>query len=59
MAELATPSAATMFDGGAPEKTKDASVKPSKPDEAEYKKNLAKADKELKDAQAKFVCTLL
>ncbi|KAM3065355.1 multicopy suppressor of BFA (Brefeldin A) [Clarireedia jacksonii] len=54
MAELATPSAATMFDGGAPEKTKDTSVRPTKPDEAEYKKNLAKADKELKEAQSKF-----
>jgi hypothetical protein len=49
MAELATPSAAAMFDATTEKK------KPERPDEELYKSNLKKAEKELADAKAKFV----
>lgn len=43
-----------MFDAGAENKKLE---KPEKPDEDVYKTKLAQAEKELKDAQAKFVRT--
>jgi len=49
MADVATPSAAAMFDASAEKK------KPEKPDEELYKANLRKAEKEFADAKAKFV----
>lgn len=49
MAELSTPSAVAMFDAGAEKK------KPEKPDEAAYNSKLAQAEKEHKEATAKFV----
>ena len=52
MADLATPSGAAMFDGASDKKQ---NVKPTKPDEAEYKANLQKAEKEHADAMTKFV----
>jgi len=59
MAELATPSAATMFDGGNVATTKKDNVKPEKPDEAVYQANLAKAEKEHKESMAKLVSILV
>jgi hypothetical protein len=49
MADVATPSAAIMFDANTEKK------KPEKPDEELYKANLKKAEKEHADAKAKFV----
>jgi len=57
MADVATPSGAAMFDGGAVEKKK--VEKPEKPDEEVYKANLQKAEKAHQAAQAKFVCFTL
>lgn len=58
MADIATRSAAVMstIDAGsepAPDKTQ--KTKPEKPDEAQYKESLAKAEKEQAAAQEKFV----
>lgn len=52
MAELATPSAAAMFDGST---TTGEKKRPEKPDEAVYQANLKKAEKEHADAQKRFV----
>jgi hypothetical protein len=52
MADVATPSAAAMFDASTEKK------KPEKPDEELYKANLKKAEKEHADAKAKFVSLL-
>jgi hypothetical protein len=49
MADVATPSAAAIFDASVEKK------KPEKPDEELYKANLKKAEKEHADAKAKFV----
>ncbi|CZR66999.1 related to brefeldin A resistance protein BFR1 (maintenance of normal ploidy) [Phialocephala subalpina] len=46
MADVATPSGAAMFDGGAADKKRVVESKPEKPDEATYKESLAKAEKE-------------
>lgn len=46
MADVATPSGAAMFDGGAAAKKKVVEGKPEKPDEATYKESLARAEKE-------------
>ncbi|KAI4255966.1 MAG: hypothetical protein LQ352_002317 [Teloschistes flavicans] len=57
MADLATPSAATMstIDAGSePNPEKAHKVKPDKPDEQLYKESLAKAEKEYAAAQEKF-----
>jgi hypothetical protein len=50
MADVATPSAAAVFDASTEKK------KPEKPDEELFKANLKKAEKEYTDAKAKFVC---
>jgi len=55
MADVATPSGATMFDGGAQDKKK-GTEKPEKPDEEVYKANLKKAEKEHADSMVKLVC---
>ncbi len=58
MADIATPSAAamsTMDAGSEPISDKTQKVKPEKPDEAQYKENLSKAEKEHAAAQEKFV----
>lgn len=52
MADVATPSAAAMFDASAEKK------KPEKPDEESYKASLKKAEKEHADSKAKFVSLL-
>ncbi len=52
MAEVATPSGAAMFDGGAEHKKHE---KPVQMDKAVYDANLAKATKEHAEVQAKFV----
>ena len=49
MAELATPSAAAIFDASTEKK------KPEKPDEEVYQANLKKAEKDHVDVKAKFV----
>jgi hypothetical protein len=49
MADLATPSAAAIFDASTEKK------KPERPDEELYQANLKKAEKEHVDAKAKFV----
>lgn len=49
MAELATPSAAAMFDASTEKK------RPEKPDEAVYQANLKKAEKEHAESQKRFV----
>lgn len=49
MADLATPSAAAIFDASTEKK------KPERPDEELYQANLKKAEKEHADAKAKFV----
>ncbi|KAL8803762.1 MAG: hypothetical protein Q9182_002972 [Xanthomendoza sp. 2 TL-2023] len=57
MADLATPSAATMstIDAGAARPAEKASKsKPEKPDEQQYKESLAKAEKEYTASQDKF-----
>jgi hypothetical protein len=56
MADLSTPSAAAMFDGGA-EKKKPEITKPEKPNEETYAALLKQAEKEHADANAKFVCS--
>jgi len=53
MADVATPSGAAMFDGGAQDKKK-VVEKPEKPDEEVYKANLKKAEKEHVDSMAKL-----
>jgi hypothetical protein len=53
MADVATPSAAAMFDASTEKK------KPEKPDEELYKANLKKAEKEHADAKTKFVSQLI
>ena len=57
MADVATPSAATMstMDPGAEHSTKGQKPRPEKPDEQQYKENLAKAEKEHAAAQEKVV----
>lgn len=61
MADLSTPSAAEIGTAGAANTvTKDKStpaVKPERPDEEVYKTELAKAEKELKTAEEKLVCS--
>lgn len=63
MADVATPSGAARFDGGAQDKKKAAEKKviekPEKPDEAIYKANLEKAEKEHAGVMKKFVCDIL
>jgi hypothetical protein len=54
MAEVATPSGAAMFDGGATVEKKKLE-KPEKPDEEAYKANLKKAEKEHADSMTKLV----
>jgi hypothetical protein len=61
MAELATPSAAQIGTSGAAktapkDNSKTPVVKPEKPDEDNYKSELAKADKDLKAAEERMVC---
>lgn len=61
MADISTPSAATMstIDAGSePVAEKPQKTKPEKPDEQKYKESLAKAEKEYAAAQEKFVCCL-
>jgi len=53
MADLATPSAAAIFDATTEKK------KPEKPDEELYKTNLKKAEKEHADAKTRFVSNIL
>ena len=55
MADVATPSGAAMFDGGAQDKKK-VSEKPEKPNEEAYKANLKKAEKEHATSMEKLVC---
>ena len=57
MADVATPSAATMsiMDAGAEPSSKAQKTRPEKPDEQQYKENLAKAEKEHAAAQEKVV----
>lgn len=60
MADLATPSAATMstIDAGTatpPNKEKNTVAKPERPDEEQYKTDLAKADKELNASNERMV----
>ena len=56
MADVATPSAATMsMDAGAEPSPKAQKARPDKPDEQQYKENLAKAEKEHAAAQEKVV----
>jgi hypothetical protein len=54
MADVATPSAAAIFDAAA-EKAKPVAEKPNKPDEDAYKVTLKKAEKEHQDSMSKFV----
>lgn len=66
MADLATPSAAAISTSGASktaidskDKEKAAPIsKPERPDEETYKSELAKAEKELKAAEERMVCTI-
>ena len=58
MADLATPSAATMstIDAGSePAAEKAHKTKPERPDEEQYKESLTKAEKDYAAAQEKFV----
>jgi hypothetical protein len=55
MADVATPSGAAMFDGGAQDKKKATFEKPDKPDEEVYKANLKKAEKEHVASMEKLV----
>jgi hypothetical protein len=57
MADVATPSGAPMFDGGAQEKKKGIE-KPEKPDEDTYKAALKKAEKEHAVSMEKFVSAI-
>lgn len=58
MADISTPSAAAMstIDAGVTQPEKQHKTRPEKPDEAQYKEDLAKAEKEHAAAQAKLVC---
>ena len=58
MADLATPSGAAMFDGGAGDKKKTVE-KVEKPDEKVYNEALKKAEKEHSDSMAKLVRCIL
>lgn len=64
MADLATPSAADMATARVSTPTKDSkdksvpAVKPERPDEEVYKTELAKAEKELKSAEERLVCSI-
>lgn len=60
MADMATPSAATMstIDAGAEPVQKGQKSKPEKPDEEQYKKDLAKAEKDNAVAQDELVSCL-
>ncbi len=58
MADIATPSAATMSTmdpGSEPAPEKVSKARPERPDEQQYKESLAKAEKEYAAAQEKFV----
>ncbi len=56
MADVATPSGAAMFDGGAQDKKEKKVIeKPEKPDEETYKAALKKAEKEHAASMEKFV----
>lgn len=56
MADVATPSGAAMFDGGAQDKKEKKVIeKPEKPDEETYKAALKKAEKEHATSMEKFV----
>ena len=57
MADVATPSGAAMFNGGAQEKKK-VIEKPEKPDEETYKAALKKAEKEHATSMEKFVSAM-
>lgn len=61
MADMATPSAATMstIDAGAEPTQKAQKPKPEKPDEEQYKKDLAKAEKDNASAQEEVVSRLI
>ena len=62
MADLATPSAAAMATAGTatsstPAKEKSApATRPERPDEEEYKTELAKAEKDLRASEERMVC---
>ena len=58
MADVATPSAATMstIDAGAEPSQKSQKPRPEKPDEQKYKEDLAKAEKEHAASQEQMVC---
>lgn len=59
MADLATPSAADMSTSSTTptaSKTKTSVVKPEKPDEEQYKKDLARAEREHGASQDTLVC---
>jgi hypothetical protein len=59
MADVATPSGAAMFDGGAQDKKEKKVVeKPEKPDEEAYKAALKKAEKEHSTSMDKFVSAI-
>jgi hypothetical protein len=55
MADVATPPAAKVATADVPVSEKQQVVKPEQPDEAKYKEDLAKAEKEHTAAQEKFV----
>lgn len=57
MADIATPSAATMsaIDAGTEPSQKSQKPKPEKPDEQKYREELAKAEKEHATSQEKVV----
>ena len=55
MADVATPPAAKTATADVPVSEKQQVVKPEQPDEAKYKEDLAKAEKEHTAAQEKFV----
>jgi hypothetical protein len=59
MADVATPSGAAMFDGGAQDKKEKKVIeKPEKPDEETYKAALKKAEKEHAASMEKFVSAI-
>jgi len=55
MADVATPPTAKVATADVPVSEKQQVVKPEQPDEAKYKEDLAKAEKEHTAAQEKFV----
>ena len=55
MADVTTPPAAKVATADVPVSEKQQVVKPEQPDEAKYKEDLAKAEKEHTAAQEKFV----